>query len=514
MRRLVLVLSGLAIVSAGAVMGLAACSSSSGTSSNSAPQGACAQGDAGFGPDGEVLTPCAWNAPVTQVSDTASAAARAACSYKRGDLPAATLGPTDLPANIPIDNIVVVMMENHSFDSYLGHLNQYGHRSDVEVADAGAWNPDVDGAAVPWQHAAHECSADTDHQWAGAHQEIDNGKMDGFVVTNNGWNQPDAGADAAVPPATAALYDGSRSLWWYDQTDLPTYYQLANTFALADHYHCSLPGPTWPNRMYLISGTSFGQTDNFFPDLSAYPYPTNDASVLDELEKRHVSWQIYTDGTPGAAVVYGPEIVNRWGRTVKTSFAQFQADAKSGNLPSVSFVDPNLSSETLGGGGTDEHPPGDIQSGEQFVAQVAQAVTTSPQWSHIALFITHDENGGFYDHVPPPPACAPDSTQPVLDPGDDTVGGFDLYGMRVILIAVSPYSKKGYVGHHVYDHTSILRFIEARFNLPALTARDANAEPLTDLFDFSTPAFATPPTITVPTIDPTELQYCESTFGN
>jgi phospholipase C len=95
-----------------------------------------------------------------------------------------------------------------------------------------------------------------------------------------------------------------------------------------------------------------------------------------------------------------------------------------------------------------------------------------------------------------------------------TQGGFDLYGVRVILIAVSPYAKKGYVGHHVYDHTSVTRFIEAKFNLPALTARDANAEPLTDLFDFrSAPAFLSPPTIPSPTVDPAGLAYCTSTFG-
>jgi phospholipase C len=117
--------------------------------------------------------------------------------------------------------------------------------------------------------------------------------------------------------------------------------------------------------------------------------------------------------------------------------------------------------------------------------------------------------------VAPPKACAPDSIAPILAGGDtNTPGGFDLYGVRVVLIAVSPYAKKGYVGHHLYDHTSITRFIEAKFNLPALTARDANAEPLTDLFDFkSPPALMTPPNIPSPPVDPAELSYCTSTFG-
>jgi phospholipase C len=504
MRRLLLVLAGFTVAPLSAI---AACSSSSGGGASADAGGQCGTADAAIAPDGAALTPCAWDTPVTQPSDNAAAAGRAACKFKRGDMPEATLGPTALPADMPIDNIVVVMMENHSFDSYLGHINAYGHRSDIEVADPNATNARADGGAVPWTHAPHLCSADTNHDWDGTHQEIDNGKMDGFVTVNDGFGLP---AGGTLDP----LYDGARAMWWYDQTDLPFYYQLANTYAVADHYHCAVPGPTWPNRMYLLSATSFGETDNTFPDLTAFPFPQQDASVLDELEKRHITWQLYTDGLPGAGVVYGPGVRIRWGRSnILSSFAQFQADAKAGNLPAVSFVDPNLSSEMNGGAGTDEHPPGDIQSGEQFVSQVVQAVTASPQWAHTALFITHDENGGFYDHVPPPPACAPDTTPPVLPKGDTTQGGFDLDGIRVLLVAVSPYAKKGYVGHHVYDHTSITRFIEAKFKLPALTGRDANAEPPTDLFDFSKATFATPPALTAPTIDPAGLQYCEQTFG-
>jgi len=486
------------------------CTSGSSQSSAAAQTPACGAYDGGADADfvdGRALTPCAWDAPVKQPSDDTAAANRAACKYARGDMPEATLGPTALPADFPIDNIVVVMMENHSFDSYLGHLNEYGHRSDVESAPAGASNPGVDGGAVPWQHAAHECSLDTTHSWKGTAAEMDDGKMDGFVVTNE-QAPPDAG-----PLPDPTIYQGSRSMWWYDQTDLPLYYQLANTFAVADHYHCSLPGPTDPNRMYLFAATSFGLGGNTLPNLPDDSFPEHDVAVLDELEKRHVNWQLYSDGLPGAATVYATSLLDRWGRQVKFDMATFMSDAKAGKLPSVSFVDPNLTSEMNGGAGQDEHPPGDVQSGEAFVGQVVQAVTTSPQWGHIALFITHDENGGFYDHVPPPPACPPDSLKPVDENGRPLAGAFDIYGIRVILIAVSPYAKKGYVGHHVYDHSSLTRFIEARFKLPALTARDANAEPPTDLFDFTHPSFATPPSITQPTIDPAGLSYCESVFG-
>ena len=440
---------------------------------------------------------------------------RAACTFKRGALPQDTLGKSyPIGDEMPIDNIVVVMMENHSFDSYLGHLNKYGSRTDVESAPDTASNPDATGGTQPYTHAPHLCTLDTDHSWSGTHAEIDTGKMDGFAMANEGYNKGALPATSTDP----TLSSGARSLYWYDERDLPFYYKLANTFAIADHYFCSVPGPTWPNRRFLYAGTSFGgtATPSAFPDLTPYPFPgTNPATVLDELETKKVPWMYYSDGLALGSVfiTYGGAAASRWHRTVLDSFAAFKTAAAKGKLPAVSFVDPDLTSEFKNGDGLDEHPPGDIQSGEKFVSDVVHALTASPQWAHTALFITHDEHGGFYDHVAPPKACVPDDTKPVPSGGETIDGTFDMYGVRVILIAVSPYAKKGYAGHHVYDHTSITRFIEAKFKLPALTARDANAEPLTDLFDFSKPNFATPPDLPAPTVDPTELSYCETTFG-
>jgi phospholipase C len=451
----------------------------------------------------------------SRAPDQTFATNRTACMYARGAMPAETLGEEiSLGGQIPIEHIVVVMMENHSFDNYLGHLNQFGNRSStdsnyVESAPANTTNPDTVSGTQSWVHAPHLCSFDTDHGWAGTHQEIDQGKMDGFAQVNEATLEPDGG-----PP----LGGGGRALWWYDQTDLPLYYALANTYAIADHYHCSVPGPTWPNRMYLYAATSFGGTrTGMFPpiDRAMYPYPGNPETIVDELEASQISWMYYSDGPLPTLLLLHSDYGTRWNRTVSAKFPAFQAAAQAGMLPQVSFVDPNLNISANGSGSeADEHPPGDIQTGQQFVSQVVEAVTTSPQWAHTALFITHDEHGGFYDHVAPPKACAPDSIAPILASGDTTQGGFDLLGIRVVLIAVSPYAKKGYVGHHVYDHTSITRFIEAKFNLPALTARDANAEPLTDLFDFTkAPAFLSPPAIPSPPVDPAGLSYCTSTFG-
>src|SRR6185295_9663823 len=179
----------------------------------------------------------------------------------------------------------------------------------------------------------------------------------------------------------------------------------------------------------------------------------------------------------------------------------FFTDAAAGNLPQVSYVDPAL----VGGELNDEHPPKNVQKGQAFVASVVNAVMASPQWSSTVLFITYDEHGGFFDHVPPPAACLPDAIPPALRP-DDVPGAFDNYGIRVPFVAVSPFSRKGFVSHKVYDHTSVLRFVETRFDLPALTRRDANADPMLDLFDFERVPFAKPPRLPVAKIDPTHTE--------
>ncbi len=185
----------------------------------------------------------------------------------------------------------------------------------------------------------------------------------------------------------------------------------------------------------------------------------------------------------------------------------------AGTLPQVSFIDGQLGEE--GPAGDDEHPPGDIEIGQKFVADILIALMKSPDWGHVAFFLNYDENGGFYDHVPPPNACAPDATPAVLNGSNDQKypGGFDRYGFRVPLLVVSPYAKKGYVSHNIYDHTSVTRFIETKFRLPALTGRDANADPLMDFFDFQNPPNMTPPTLTEPAVDPTEASYCASTYS-
>ena len=370
------------------------------------------------------------------------------------------------------------MQENRSFDHYFGRLPHFGHRR-ARGLPGGAANPDGDGRRVRAFHEERYCIEDVSHSWNASHRQFNGGRMDGFVVTNDP--------------------DGERAMGYYDETDLPYYYALASTFAMADRFFCSLLGPTFPNRFYLLTGTSDGRIRN---DLALFDRP----SIFGQLDAAGVSWKVYqsdlvlelllTDVTP-----------NRLDRVV--GVAEYFDDAAAGTLPQVAFVSPTFFGDVRTQ--TDEHPPANIQVGQRFASSVIGALIDGPQWPDAALFFTYDEHGGFYDHVRPPRACAPDDVSPQLRPGD-TVAGFERYGFRVPLVAVSPWAKPGHVSHRVYDLTSVLRFIQTRFDLPALTRRDANARPLLDLFDFSAPHLLHPRPLPMANVDPRRAERCAREF--
>lgn len=417
-----------------------------------------------------------------------AAAARAACQFTSGTLPGLSLAKdAPLGKQIPIDTIVVLMFENRSFDHLLGHLPDVGV-TDVDVAPQNASNPASNGTNVPWYHDNTYCFCDTNHEWTGSHDEYDNGKNDGFVKANEN--------NGGCPP------DGTRAMSYYTKDDLPYVYDLAKTFSVSDRNFCSLLGPTFPNREYLYAATSYGMTYNQIFD-KGDPKST----VMELLDNGKVTWADYYEGVPNMGI-FLVNLSAHFDNAVlyKNHFLQ---DAAAGTLPPVVFLDPNTRDEY--GGGDDFHPPGDPQEGEAFLKQALDALMQSPQWPHMAVFITFDENGGLYDHVAPPAACPPDNIAAIVQPGG-VQAGFDRYGFRVPLIVVSPYAKPGHVSHVVSDHTSILRFIEARFNLPSMTARDANADPLFDMFDFSKPALLTPPQLAQPNLDQAKLTACTNEF--
>jgi phospholipase C len=270
---------------------------------------------------------------------------------------------------------------------------------------------------------------------------------------------------------------------YWDKHDLPFTYSLAEHFPIGERFFCSTLCQTYPNRRFFFAGTASGliSTNN-----TTFSVPAANGTIFDRLDAHTIDYGIYAQQLASWLII--PDILKPPGRNARVhSFEQFLTDAAAGHLPAFSFIDPNYDT-------TSEENPQDIQVGERFLAQLTNAVLHSPAWKHTALFITYDEHGGYYDHVPPPRAIKPDNIKPMLGPGD-MPGGFDRYGFRVPLFVVSPWAKKGYVSRAVQDHTSIAAFIERKWNLPAMTFRDANAQPMTDYFDFRTPAFAKPPAL-------------------
>ena len=383
----------------------------------------------------------------------------------------------------PIQHIVVLMQENRSFDTYFSAL---GGQTPIG-SNPNPLSPT--GPPIPAFHKTNYCEvADLDHSWNGTHRQWNNGAMDGFTATN----------------AVAADPTGSRTMGYYDQRDLPFYYGLYSTFGTSDHYFASALTQTFPNRFYLLAGTSFGHIRNDLPPANGFTQPT----IFNLLDAASITWKIYY-----SQVAFANEFAyvrnHVPGNVVPIS--DYYVDAAIGRLPAVSFVDPIfVATNTVE---NDEHPPSNVQVGQNFAAGVINALFKSPNWSSSALFLTYDEHGGFYDGVAPPRAIAPDSIPPIFQPGD-VPGGFDQYGIRVPVAVVSPYSRPHYLSHKVYDHTSILRFIEVRFGLPNLTQRDLAANPMLDFFDFSEPSFAPAPVLPAAVIDGAQLAACATMQSN
>jgi phospholipase C len=382
--------------------------------------------------------------------------ARAACDFQAGALAKDTIDLSAMHCTIPIQHVIVLLKENRSFDHILGQLSAQGQPA-AEALPSTFSNLDATGATVNDTHGTTTCvHYDPWHQWDDMHAMVDGGKMDGFVKNAAAHNDP---MSTSLPPT-----DGHFVMTYYDQTDLPFYYWLASNFALADRYFPSVRSGTWSNRDFLVAGTSNG-IKNTGSSLGE-ALPSSIPIIFDKLQDAQVSWQVYTDD------VFPLEFSVQWGSRKKWgTTADFYAALAAGTLPAVSFIDANTA---LTMPFTDEHPTADVQAGEAWTRTLVDNLVKSPIWSSSVLFYTYDEAGGFADHVPPPSSCAPSADQAM----------FTELGVRVPFVAISPYAKRKFVSHEVHQHTSILRFIELLFNVPALTARDANSDALLDLFDF------------------------------
>jgi phospholipase C len=459
-----------------------------------------------------------------------------------------------------VQHIIIVMQENHSFDNYLGVLayapgspyhapNGTCAASDHTCVDSLSCtskngvltctnsNNNSSGSAVAAYHALTRCTdPNPDHSWVGTHYEVNwqdpnsalqSPLMNGFVLQN----------ELSAPGDT-------QTMSYYDQVDLPFYYNLAENFAISDRNFCSVLGPTFPNRSYLMAATSFGHltTSDSVPPVVGYQ-PIH-GTIFDLFDNNGVTWADYFQDLPQDAS-FRP-----YDTTHNQPLALFYAALAAGTLPQVSFIDPNFG--TLGTEfENSEEPPSDIQRGQEYVSEVINAVRNSAYWPNTVIFLTYDEHGGLYDHAHPPEApqkgaLTPDGVYPgqcedlsfppfSLLPGggaecswnfvsdtDTTLidaetlcpelannptgpfpascAAFNQLGVRIPLMAISPFSKAKYVSHTVGDHDSLLALIEKRFLNGSsgplhLTKRDQYANDLEDMFDFDTsPSLNTPVT--------------------
>ena len=438
---------------------------------------------------------------------------------------------------MPFDHVVVLMMENHSFDNFLGDLSRT--RRDV----VGQFSPgvdfvnfDSDGTAVaPW-HLTSTCEADdVDQSWDCTHRsmfwgpgpsaEPDTSYRAPYDPAAFDWSRPLSQVPLAKPGMRGFVLanGGPQTMGYWTAAELPFTHSMAQAFTVANRWFCSAPCQTYPNRRFLMAGTAFGDiaTDmstiiGGVPPTIATP-PAN-GTIFDRLSGHGVTWRNYFTDLPATGII--PTIIEKYPANV-VPVQQFFADCAAGTLPAVSFVDPEFGAlgevgaplaslpvvqslpgvgdaggfiQTLSGS---QEAPANVAYGEEFVAQAVTAVLHSPAWARTLLIWTFDEHGGYADHVPPPAAIPPDGILPDLSAGD-FAGAYDMYGPRVPAVVVSPYARAGGVSNTLYDHTSVLATIEAKWNLPALTYRDANASTVLDCLDTTRPPRLDAPALAAP----------------
>jgi phospholipase C len=340
------------------------------------------------------------------------------------------------PAKSGLDHVVVVMMENRSFDHFLGWLpGADGKQGGLSYLDTNG----VAHATFPLAPDFQGCAfRDPDHSYDGARVEWNNGACDGWLKVNDLW-----------------------SIGYYRRQDLPFYGSVAPAFTVCDRFFASFLGPTFPNRFYSLSGV----TDRVRNDITPVQLPT----IFDRFAAKKIPAAYYY-GNFAFLLLY-----QRY-QAISHPWSTFFRQCKTGRLPAFSYIDPNYTfadaGPESGNQGNDDHPHADIRAGESFMSTIYNAVTSSPAWPRTLLIFCFDEWGGFYDHVSPPA-------------GPDVKPEYQQRGFRVPVVLVSPFARRRHVAHGTYDHTSILKLLEWRWGLEPLSVRDAQANNLAAALDFS-----------------------------
>jgi phospholipase C len=359
-----------------------------------------------------------------------------------------TVSTLPAPGRSGIEHVVVVMMENRSFDHFLGWL------PGADGRQAGLSYVDRYGVRRPTHHlkAYDSCGhPDPDHSYEGGRIQLNAGRCDGWLR---------AGESDAL------------AIGYYTEPDLAFLGPASQDWTTCDRYFSAVMAETYPNRFYMHAA----RTDRLHNSTAQSTLPT----IWDRLAAKGRRGTYYFSDVPFTALWYDKHV------GISKPFAQFVADAAAGTLPDVSFVDPSFTGET-DGISSDDHPHADIRAGEHFLNQVYDAVRTGPGWEKTVMVVNYDEWGGFYDHVVPGRAA-------------DVSARTSLRGFRVPALVISPLARRGHVAHHVYDHASVLRMIEWRWGLAPLTPRDAHARNLAEVLDFSRPPRLSSPVYDAPAV--------------
>jgi phospholipase C len=348
------------------------------------------------------------------------------------------------PDRSGIEHVIVVMMENRSFDHFLGWLpGADGRQGGLSYLD-----PTGQPHRTFEQEQLNGCGFnDPDHSYSGGRIQYNGGAMDGFLT------------DAA---------NDSYAISYYRRIDRPFMGSLARHYTTCDGYFCSILAPTFPNRIFHHAG----QTDRLDNTLTVSTLPT----IWDQLNQ---------PGGPTGRYYYSDlPILALWGgkyTSISAQIPQFMSDAAAGTLPNVALVDPGFIGEA-NGTSNDDHPLADIRAGDSFLSQLFHAVSSGPAWDSTVFIINYDEWGGFFEHVPPPRVTAgvPIGASPSSGVDQDLdARGRVLLGFRVPCIVASPFTNvqagSSPVAHDLYDHTSVLKLIEWRWSLDPLTQRDASS---------------------------------------
>ncbi len=393
-------------------------------------------------------------------------------------------GPGELK---DIEHVVVLIQENRSFDHYFGTLPGVRGFSDKSTPDVfsqpGYPAAGFEGHLLPFHleetgGAGNRCFPDITHEWVPQHESWEGGAMEGFVRTHLAVDGSAAG------PATMA---------YYEREDIPFYYALAEAFTICDNYYCSVLGPTHPNRLYSMSGTIDPEGLNGGPLVETLGPPKFEefagrftwATMPEQLSAAGVSWKVYTGSSAGfydnvlsffhnyqtnpalSALAFDPVYPN-----------DFIADIKNEELPQVSWINASLVQT--------EHPGySSAKVGEFVVENLIRRLKSHKLWEKTALFVTWDENGGFFDHVAPPvpPPGTPGEylTVPDVTSNDGEIPGPIGLGFRVPMLVVSPFTRGGFLCSDPFDHTSILRFLETRFGVEVPNLSEWRRETTGDL---------------------------------